>query len=320
MPSDPEQRWTDLGFIIEYDEATHSSTWYLGETVPRASTMLMAWCAAYGAPVEFRPDTIWIGKCFDSWGDAPDFERDWDDEGWQNLKRALATVLDHARGRYFVGLPPMLPPNDLLPNLRGMNEFLIDLVERPEVVQSALRVMRGNFIRMYDELESLLDARTLGYGNWWPFWSPDRFYAPQSDISCMLSNEMFEQFIVPELEELCETWPNVFYHLDGPGALHHLDRLLTLDCISGIQWVPGSGQPGGWNAWRWLYEKVATAGKRAWVSCAPAEVEDVIRAIPPERLLISVRAASRERGEDLLKDAVKWTARCWGVSIPAGRA
>jgi len=311
MPPDPERRWTDLDFLIEYDEAYHSSRWYLGETVPRAGNLLMCWCAAYGAPVEFRPDTIWIGKCFDSWDDAPDFERAWDDEGWRRLKRALATIRDHARGRYFVGMPPMLPPNDVLPNLRGMNEFLMDLVERPDLVQRTLSIMRANFTRMYNELEELLDARSFGYGNWWTFWSPDRFYAPQSDISCMLSEEMFERFIVPEIEDLCKTWRNVFYHLDGPEALHHLDRLLSLDCISGIQWVPGAGVPSGWRHWRRLYEKIAAAGKIAWVPCAPAEVREVIRAVPPARLIISVHAPSREEGEELLKSAVKWTRRYW---------
>lgn len=308
MPADPERRWTDVDFIIAYDEARHSSTWHLGESVPHASNMLMSWCAAYGAPIEFRPDTIWIEKSFDSWASAPDFERAWEDDGWQRLKRAMAAVCDHARGRYFVGMPPMLCPNDLLPSLRGVNEFLLDLVERPDEVQRALTAMRRNLIRMYDELETLLDAKTEGYGNWWPFWSPERFYAPQSDISCMLSKGMFEQFIVPELEDLCATWRNVFYHLDGPGALHHLDRLLALDCISGIQWVPGAGQPGGWKAWQWLHEKIGAAGKRAWVGCSAAEVREVIQAIPPERLLLSVGVASKEDGERLLKAAVEWTA------------
>jgi len=317
FPEDPERRWTDLDFLIEYDEAYHASRWYLGETVPRAGNLLMSWCAAYGARAEFRPDTIWIEPCFNSWEETPDFEKDWDNEGWRRLKRSLKVILEHARGRYFVGMPPMLPPNDVLPNLRGVNEFLMDLVEQADEIQRVLKIMRANFIRMYDELEELLDARSLGYGSWWTFWSPDRFYAPQSDISCMLSSEMFETFIVPELEELCSAWTNVFYHLDGPGALHHLDRLLQLDGIDGIQWVPGSGRPHGWAAWRDLYVKISEGGKRAWVPCGAAEVEEVIKAIPPERLLISTGVAGKEDGEELLKQAVKWTARHWPATRKA---
>ena len=122
---------------------------------------------------------------------------------------------------------------------------------------------------------------------------------------------MFEEFIVPELEDLCTAWTNVFYHLDGPGALHHLDRVLQIDGIAGIQWVPGSGQPHGWQVWRDLYVKVAEAGKKIWVPCGAGDVEDVIRTIPPERLIISGGTKSRDDAEALLRSAVKWTAQYW---------
>lgn len=314
-PSDPEQRWTDLDYLIAYDEARHSSTHYLAEAVPHASTLMMAWSVAYGAPVEYRPDTVWIGQLIRSWDDPSDLEHAWEDEAWRKLKQTVDAIAEHARGRYVVGMPPMLVPNDLLSVLRGPLEFLADLHDCPETIESALRVMRANFLRMYRELAEVLDADTLGYGNWWPFWSPQPFYAPQSDVSCMLSAEMFERFIVPELEELCGAWPSVFYHLDGPGALHHLDRLLQLEFIGGIQWVPGAGQPSGWQAWRDLYVKIAAARKRVWFGCAPGQVEEIIGAIPPERLLLSVHTASREEGEALLENARRWTAERW----PPGR-
>jgi hypothetical protein len=312
-PADPERRWTDIDYLIAHDEARHSSTHYLAEAVPHASGLMLAWSAAYGAPVEYRPDTVWIGQLIRSWDDPPDFERGWEDDGWRRLKKAVAAIAAHAHGRYFVGMPPMLVPNDLLCALRGPLDFLADLRDCPERIEAALRIMRRNLLRMYRELADILDAERLGYGNWWPFWSPAPFYAPQSDVSCMLSREMFERFIIPELEELCRAWPNVFYHLDGPGALHHLDRLLELDFIKGIQWVPGAGQPGGWEAWRELYVKVAEAGKRVWFGCAPEQVEEVICAVPPERLLLSVHAGSPEEGEALLEAAARWTAEYWSA-------
>jgi len=313
-PPDPEQRWTDIEYLIACDEARHSSTHYLGETVPRASNLMVGWAPAYGARIDYRPDTVWIEQLITSWDDPPDLEHDWDNDGWDRLKQTMAAISEHARGRYFVGLPPMLVPNDLLCQLRGPVPFLTDLHDCPERIESALKAMRRNFLRMYRELAEILSGDELGYGNWWPFWSPDPFYAPQSDVSCMLSREMFDRFIVPELLELCQAWANVFYHLDGPGALHHLNRLRELDCITGIQWVPGAGQPGGWKAWRELYVKIADAGKCAWFGCAPDDVEEVIRTIPPERLLLSVSAASREDGEELLRAATRWTAEYW----PAG--
>ena len=33
--------------------------------------------------------------------------------------------------------------------------------------------------------------------------------------------------------------------LDGKGAIPHLDSVLTLDKLNGIQWMAGAGQPDG---------------------------------------------------------------------------
>ena len=54
---------------------------------------------------------------------------------------------------------------------------------------------------------------------------------------------MFERFLLPDLTACCEVIDDPFYHLDGKGALPHLDMLLSLEKLKGVQWVPGDGQP-----------------------------------------------------------------------------
>jgi hypothetical protein len=39
------------------------------------------------------------------------------------------------------------------------------------------------------------------------------------------------------------TLPRTFYHLDGIGQLHHLDLVLSIAELDGVQWVPGDGKP-----------------------------------------------------------------------------
>ena len=51
-----------------------------------------------------------------------------------------------------------------------------------------------------------------------------------------------------------------FYHLDGKGALKHLDMLLALPKLKGVQWVPGDGQPGA-NKWPDVLRRIRAAGK-----------------------------------------------------------
>jgi hypothetical protein len=76
----------------------------------------------------------------------------------------------------------------------------------------------------------------------------------------MIGPDMFKQFVKPELVETSKKLTNVFYHLDGPGQLVHLDSMLEIDTIQGIQWVPGAGQPDA-SQWPQVYKKITEAGK-----------------------------------------------------------
>ena len=231
QPRDDEARWSDPEFILKLNEAELPGLTYLGETLPVSKTLMSAWCPVYGGHTTFRPDTVWIEPTVTDWGTAPDWQRDWDDEGWRSLKRTYARLCKGAGHRYFVGLPPMLVPNDLLSVLRGPQSFLMDLVLEPERVAATLAIMQQNFIRMWNELDALRDRRQ-GYGNWWPIWCAERLRIVQSDVSCMISEQMFERFILPELQALSEDVDHLFYHLDGPDAVRHLDMICSV-CADG---------------------------------------------------------------------------------------
>jgi len=51
-----------------------------------------------------------------------------------------------------------------------------------------------------------------------------------------------------------------FYHLDGKGEIPHLDQLLALDRLRGIQWVPGAGAPDP-EEWPELLKRIRDGGK-----------------------------------------------------------
>jgi hypothetical protein len=94
----------------------------------------------------------------------------------------------------------------------------------------------------------------------------------------------------------------VIYHLDGPGALKHLDRLLELPRLHGIQWTPGTGHPTGLH-WLDLYKRIQAKGKAVHVSLAAPEVATAVRELKPEGLFINTGAGSVEEAERVLEDA-----------------
>ncbi len=316
LPPPPEpktlrEKWMDLDYVLVAHEHRHRSTWYLGEAVP-SMTLMCAWCACYGAETEFLPDTIWIKPVMDSWERAPDWASAWDDAGWRYLKQAYERIVDEIAGKYFLGIGLILPPNDLLAMLRGPEPFQTDLIDHPADVKRALTLMRRNYVRMQSELDAIRRRKLDGYGCHWPVWSREPLGHMQSDLSCMISANMFDEFILPEIEELAGAVTNCFYHLDGPGAIRHLEKICRVPNIKCIQWVPGAGQAGGALHWLNLYKRIQAMGKAVYAGVGAGELETVIRELDPRKILIQTGGRSKAEAEGLLKKAVEWTAKYWG--------
>ena len=73
---------------------------------------------------------------------------------------------------------------------------------------------------------------------------------------------MFREFSVPHLTEQCKFLDYSMYHLDGPGAIPHLDALLEIEELDAIQWTPGPKVPeGGDPHWFDMYKRILDVGK-----------------------------------------------------------
>jgi hypothetical protein len=94
----------------------------------------------------------------------------------------------------------------------------------------------------------------------------------------MISPEMFDTFLMPNLERCLRLTNHGFYHLDGKGAIPHLDRLLSLppESLRGIQWVPGAGQPGP-QRWMPLLKRIKDCGKLCHISLSPEGALEIVR-------------------------------------------
>ena len=79
---------------------------------------------------------------------------------------------------------------------------------------------------------------------------------------------MFERFVMPDLETICSHIDYGFYHLDGKGQIPHLDLLLSIENLRGVQWVSGDGQPPPWE-WLPLLKRIRDAGKLCQIYATP---------------------------------------------------
>lgn len=100
----------------------------------------------------------------------------------------------------------------------------------------------------------------------------------QSDFAYMISPSMFTRFVLPDLNACCEKMEHAFYHLDGVGQIVHLESLLALPRLRGIQWVPGYDKP-PCEEWLPLLARIRAAGKLCQVTVTPQGALEIVKAL-----------------------------------------
>lgn len=151
---------------------------------------------------------------------------------------------------------------DLAASLRDTQNLLMDCLDDPDGVAGFASRITPLWIRYYREQCALISPAGRGTSPWASIWSAGRCYMLQCDFSYMISPSLFERFVLPDLSESCAAMDHGFYHLDGKGQLPHLDHLLSIPALKGVQWIPGDGNPeSGDPVWWPVLKRIRDAGK-----------------------------------------------------------
>ena len=311
--SSPEEQWLDPDVIVRTMLATFDCTYHGGESFP--SYLLMAgWVAnTYGAAPRFNWNTIWFEPISVDWDNPPTFELDWDSP-WLGKVSALQRAALAAAGYddFLVSSGCFMSAGDMLAFVIGTQEVLSCMALRPEWTRAAILQLTRNWIalhRHFREVAAPTHVDWYGNAGWMPYWAPAPFIATQSDLSCMISTAMFEEFVVPELDLIGEAFGSVWYHLDGQSAFHHLPRLLSLPYMKVIQFVPEAGTPPNGPEYIEFYRKVQEAGKIVHVQLPAEYVEPVLKQVDPALICLMTQCNSPEEAEELLTRSARWAAR-----------
>ena len=111
---------------------------------------------------------------------------------------------------------------------------------------------------------------------------------------------MFKGFFLPSIEKQTKLVERTIYHLDGEGAIPHLDALLSLNTLNGIQWVPGAGAK-PMCEWIPLLQRIQDSGKLLVLGCKPSEVEILFSTLRPEGVFLRTRTKTLEEADALVE-------------------
>lgn len=238
---------TPVELLLDHCDLLHDATHYYGDAFPRWVCNFGAGAVAgfLGAPWHHdgRYRTTWFQQKPGASLNDIAVRYDPDNVLWRKVQETTDAAIARWGSRACVGYVDLTGNLDVLAILRGTQELLYDLHDAPENVERLSAQITGVWLRYYDLLDTMIASSPHGRSNWVPMWSPTRGYMLQSDFSYMVSPVVFERYVVPDLERCCAALDYPFYHLDGKGELKHLDMLLSLGKLRGIQWLPGEGQP-----------------------------------------------------------------------------
>ena len=257
---------SDFGYRVNLGLRAHVNTLHMAESIPTVSPDLAPNCLALylGCHGVEMPGTTWCEPCFERPEEAR-FEFDPDNFYWDFTLRLTREFLRLGKGKFLQQFPDLIEGLDTLGAMRGSDKLLLDLIERPDWVQSCMRQVTDRYFQYYDILYDLM-RDDMGGSVFWA-WAPGRMVKLQCDFSAMISPDMFGEIMVPVLDEMTQRISYSMYHWDGPGALPHHDHLLSLENLDMLQWTPGAGhEPADDARWWPYYHKTVEAGKKLYVT------------------------------------------------------
>jgi 5-methyltetrahydrofolate--homocysteine methyltransferase len=170
--------------------------------------------------------------------------------------------MERWQGKVLVTMPDLGGNLDILQTFLTAQQLLLELYDNPEEVQRLIVREHALWHRCYEEINSVLQPVNPGYSDWSCIYSDLPTYILQCDFCYMIGPDMFREFVKPEMEATCARLPRSFYHLDGIGQLPHLDDILSIDNLDGVQWICGAGH-GPEEAWPDVRRKIGDSGKKA---------------------------------------------------------
>jgi hypothetical protein len=289
-------------------------TYFAGDALPVYNPWLGPdqFAAWLGCEMELRVAqfTSWVKPFVKDWSQHQTFEIDPHNKWWQLYLDLLVASVEYGKDKWVTSYPDLHCGVDGLAAVRGPENLLMDMLTEPAMLTEPMKEMTRLFKYVFDVTSDIILPAGQGTSNWTMGWSDQCFMCiGHNDVTCMISPELFDRFCFDDTRECSARADINIYHLDGPGQISHLDRLLSIDSLNCIQWIQGAGSPPP-SQWLDLLERIQASGKSVQVYYGPGhsndadlhrEVELLCSKLDPCRLFIWAIVNSIEQADALVQ-------------------
>lgn len=305
-PAKLHDRWFDFEWRLEVFERNLENAGFMREGFPHFNCNLgpdiLAACT--GSELTFESEnTSWAKPRVSDWRNEPPIVFQPDGYYWQNMARFLTRSADRGRGRWLTQSGDLHSNGDGLAALRGPENLLLDLIDCPNEIDRRLAECHMVFEAMLQAHFDIIHPRSGGLNaSWCSGVARGKFATIQNDFCCMVGPDMFDRFFKKYIEKEAACVDRCIYHLDGPGAIRHIESICEAPNLHVIQWVPGAGNK-PFNQWPELLRKIQALGKGLWIHGSPQEQLEVLDQVKPEGCMYNLGFRNRDDAEGFLKQA-----------------
>jgi hypothetical protein len=218
---------------------------------------------------------------------------DWGSAWLEKIRELTEAFLSVGKGRFITGMSDWFTGADCLAAILGPEHLGAALIDDSTGIKKQLDIIETNFERLYTEFHTKLTKAGQPATTWIPLVADGKYYVIANDFSALVSTTMYRNIFLDDVIRECQFLDHALYHLDGPGALRHLDAILEVKDLDGVQFVPSPGDEGV-DRWLQVYRRIQEAGKCVQVNCNLSEVIEISRNLKPEGLFLNVQNVTNE--------------------------
>jgi len=277
--------------ISRYESHLEAKEGWIGDNFPKQWVNFGPGILAgyLGAKVGVAKDTVWFDPADEKKISEIFPKLDKDNFWYKRVLELTKVAAERWKGKAAIGCTDIGGNLDVVASLRGTQNLLFDCMDEPEEVQRACKDVTKIWIDVFNELAEIIDTNGCGHTPWAPIWTKPGVttYMLQCDFSYMISPAMFEEFVLPDMYSCCDAIDIPFYHLDGKGELPHLDMLIDIPKLAGIQWIPGDGVPPS-HEWMDVLTKIKNGGKKCQIFTTPEGAKKVVKELGGKNFILQV--------------------------------
>ncbi len=302
-----KSRWFDVDYQLDYFVHSIEGQTFQAETFPIFWPNLgpEVYSAFYGSELIYQEVTAYSVPLVKDWTELETLKLDMQNEYFKTIEKLTSAALERCQNQFMVGYTDLHPGIDCVAAWRDPQQLCLDVLLEQEKVLEALEIAGADFQFVFDHFDRLLKEQGQLSVTWMGIPSFGKMHIPSCDMAAMLSEEHFDEFILPVLQEEVKPMDHNIFHADGKGVGKNIDRILEIKEINAVQWVQGESADRPILQWVPLIKKCQERGKSVVVDLHLDELEEFIARMDPRGLYLCIAAPEAIQG-DVIKRIEKW--------------